>query len=321
MPHLKEQQVAIAAVTAAARLCQQIRQGSFQAFAKADQSPVTLADLGSQAIVCQTLSAAFADDSIVAEEDAQMLRQPSNRGILEQITERVRQTVPQTTPDLLTEWIDRGKGQTAARYWTLDPIDGTKGFIRGDQYAIALALIEYGQVQLGVLACPALPFQEHIGTLFVAVSGQGTTMMTFNGTSQPVQVSQRGGSDSVRLIESVESAHSDRPRQEEIARKLGLSCTPMRMDSQAKYGAVAKGDADLYLRIPLPQDSSRRENIWDHAAGAIIVEEAGGRVTDLDGQPLKFSCGAKLAQNRGIVASNGLIHEQVLGAIAACDQV
>ena len=315
MPYQEEKQVAIAAVTAAAQLCEQVRRGqNLSTFTKADRSPVTLADLGSQALICRYLSEAFAEP-IIAEEDAQML---SDRDLLHQITDYVQQQLPDATPEAIAAWIDKGNGNIAPRYWTLDPIDGTKGFIRGDQYAIALALIEQGQVKVGVLGCPALPFPPHKGVLFVAVQNEGTYLTDLDGDrTQPVHVNQTD-IEQVRLIESVEAAHSDRPQQEAISKILGLTQTPVRMDSQAKYGAVARGDADLYLRIPLPQDSSRRENIWDHAAGTIIVSEAGGRVTDLDGQPLDFSLGAKLAQNRGIVASNGSIHEQVLKAVKIC---
>ena len=150
------------------------------------------------------------------------------------------------------------------------------------------------------------------------MQNEGTYLTDLDGEhAQPVCVNQTN-IEQIQLIESVEAAHSDRPQQEAIAKFLGLTRTPIRMDSQAKYGAVARGDADLYLRIPLPQDSSRRENIWDHAAGAIIVCEAGGQVTDLDGQALDFSLGAKLTQNRGIVASNGSIHERVLKAAKHC---
>ncbi|NJO20524.1 MAG: 3'(2'),5'-bisphosphate nucleotidase, partial [Spirulinaceae cyanobacterium RM2_2_10] len=75
------------------------------------------------------------------------------------------------------------------------------------------------------------------------------------------------------------------------------------------------GQAALYLRLPSPKTPDYREKIWDHAAGALVVEEAGGRVTDMHGQPLDFSLGAKLVNNQGIVASNGVIHEQVLAAL------
>jgi 3'(2'), 5'-bisphosphate nucleotidase len=85
------------------------------------------------------------------------------------------------------------------------------------------------------------------------------------------------------------------------------------MDSQCKYGLVARGDASLYLRIPAR--SSYIETIWDHAAGSLIVEEAGGRVTDIRGKALDFSTGRKLTRNRGIIATSGKFHDEVLEAV------
>ena len=94
---------------------------------------------------------------------------------------------------------------------------------------------------------------------------------------------------------------------------MGVRADPVRVDSQSKYGLVARGDAELYLRIPRGEDY--RERVWDHAGGTIIVEEAGGRVTDIDGRPLDFTQGRCLERNRGIVASNGLVHDAVLQAL------
>ena len=71
--------------------------------------------------------------------------------------------------------------------------------------------------------------------------------------------------------------------------------------------------ADVYLRLPTRADY--REKIWDHAAGALIVTEAGGRVTDVDGRPLDFTRGSSLLDNRGVLATNGLLHDRVLKAI------
>ena len=87
------------------------------------------------------------------------------------------------------------------------------------------------------------------------------------------------------------------------------------MDSQAKYGILARGEVALYLRVPSPSESGYKEKIWDHAAGTIIAEEAGGRVTDVLGQPLDFSCGIKMVKNRGVVVSNAILHDVVLKAL------
>ena len=75
----------------------------------------------------------------------------------------------------------------------------------------------------------------------------------------------------------------------------------MRLDSQAKYAVVARGEAEAYLRLPTRADY--REKIWDHAAGVLIVEEAGGTVTDITGRPLEFTHGRDLAANRGVIVT------------------
>jgi 3'(2'), 5'-bisphosphate nucleotidase len=322
MLYEREKQVAITTVTAAAKLCEQVRreQGS-SAIAKPDRSPVTVADFGSQAVICQALEVAFPSDSVIGEEDSTLLSSPEMTERLALVTKYVQAQVSGATPEAVTAWIDRGNGEVESRYWTLDPIDGTKGYLRGDQYAIALALVEGGEVKLGVLGCPALPVDAaqpngERGVLFVAVQGQGTMMIPLNGGQpQPIQASS-AYVGFLRLVESVESQHGNLALQEAVAQAAGLSASVLRMDSQAKYGVVARGEAALYIRLPLPQFSNRRENTWDHAAGAIVVEEAGGRVTDMYGQPLDFSFGTQLVNNRGIIASNGAIHEAVLAAVA-----
>lgn len=321
MLYQQEKEIAIASVQLAAKLCETVRQDEAeQTITKADSSPVTIADFGAQALVCASLQEAFGDDAVIGEEDAEMLSPQQ----LDQITQYVQQQRPKATSDQVKTWINHGKGKTASRYWTLDPIDGTKGFIRSAQYAIALALVENGEVKVGVLACPALPFDAdnpkgEKGVIFVAVKDQGTILMSLDGElSQPIAVNTHEDPSLIQVIRSVETVHSDRGQQQDLIKALNYTNRPISMDSQAKYGSVARGEADLYVRIPLPQYQLKRENIWDHAAGAIVVIEAGGKVTDLYGKPLDFSQGAKLTENVGIVASNGVIHSQVL---EACQQL
>ena len=98
-----------------------------------------------------------------------------------------------------------------------------------------------------------------------------------------------------------------------ITEALGIATEPVRMDSQAKYAAVARGDASIYLRLPTRADY--REKIWDHAAGMMAVTQAGGHVTDIAGKPLDFTHGHTLAANQGIIATNGPIHDAVLNAV------
>jgi 3'(2'), 5'-bisphosphate nucleotidase len=131
-----------------------------------------------------------------------------------------------------------------------------------------------------------------------------------------IHVTSETNKEGMRFAESVEAAHGDQARQQALAQATGITQPSLRMDSQAKYGVVARGDAALYLRLPSPKSPDYRENIWDHAAGALIVEEAGGRVTDMYGRPLDFATDRKMHQNRGVIVSNGVLHAAVIAALA-----
>jgi 3'(2'), 5'-bisphosphate nucleotidase len=100
---------------------------------------------------------------------------------------------------------------------------------------------------------------------------------------------------------------------------LGVEADPVRLDSQAKYAVLAAGKGELYLRLLSPDRPDYREKIWDQAAGSLILEEAGGRITDLDGKPLDFTTGRSLTNNRGILASNNLLHSAALSALREVD--
>jgi 3'(2'), 5'-bisphosphate nucleotidase len=89
----------------------------------------------------------------------------------------------------------------------------------------------------------------------------------------------------------------------------------VRLDSQAKYAILAAGAGDLIFRLIFPKKPKYKEKIWDQAAGSLVVEEAGGKVTDLDGKPLDFTQGRTLAKNRGVLASNTYLHDAALQAI------
>ncbi|MDC0836021.1 3'(2'),5'-bisphosphate nucleotidase [Geitlerinema sp. CS-897] len=317
MSYEREKEVAVRAAIAASKLCQRVRQDIPTAMEKQDKSPVTVADYGSQALVCKALAEAFPDDSVVGEEDATALRQAEMSNALTKVTGYVKEIEANATEEDVLTWIDRGNGKIAPRFWTLDPIDGTKGFLRQDQYAVALALIDEGEVKLGVLACPALAVDTRDpGILFVAVRGEGAQMMPLaGGQAEAIAVCDADNRANLRFVESVESSHGNPAQQDAVARAVGIVTPSLRMDSQAKYGAVASGQAALYLRLPSPKTPDYRENIWDHAAGAIVVEEAGGRVSDMNGKPLDFSRNVKLKENRGVVVSNGTIHDTVLEAL------
>jgi len=318
---------AIQAITMASSLCQKVQKDLVAevTLTKSDRSPVTIADYGSQAIICKLIKDIFPYDTIVAEEDSKELTIPGHSRILEKVTYYVNESIPNSSPEEVCAWIDSGSHSLADRFWALDPIDGTKGFLRGGQYAIALALIERGVVRLGLLACPNLYRDIHQtesekGCLFFALRGKGSFQMDMKGGDRRVLSGLKVEDPSeLFFTESYESNHSDHLFQQRIAQKLNITKPPLRMDSQAKYGIVARGEAVLYIRIPAPSEPGYRENIWDHAAGSIVAEEAGGRVTDALGHLLAFSSGIKMEKNYGIVVTNGISHDLVLKALGFSD--
>lgn len=318
----QELEAAMQAVRCAASVCQSVQKtlAASSTIVKGDTSPVTIADFASQAVVCAKLQQMVPDIPVVAEEGTQELRQPGNADLRQQVIRLVSSGLKRICSEAqVLEWIDLGHADPTQRrwYWTLDPVDGTKGFLRREQYAIALALIEEGHIQAAVLACPNLDGAGPSGLMLTAVRGQGARCLPLtNGPApQRLRVSPQASPACARFCESVESGHSDQSTAAKVAKRLSIRQPPLRMDSQAKYAAVARGDAEIYLRLPTGADY--RENIWDHAAGVLIVQEAGGRVTDAHGAELKFTTGRRLEDNRGIVATNGKIHEAVLSAVRA----
>ncbi|KAL4331447.1 3'(2'),5'-bisphosphate nucleotidase 1 [Arachis hypogaea] len=337
MPYDKELAAAKKAATLAARLCQKVQKALLQSdvHSKSDKSPVTVADYGSQALVSFVLERELPSEpfSLVAEEDSGDLRKESGQETLKRITELVNDTLASeesdrftalTTEDVLRA-IDNGKseGGSIGRHWVLDPIDGTKGFVRGDQYAIALGLLHEGKVVLGVLACPNLPLtsignnqqssSNEVGCLFFAKVGDGAYMQSLNGSTHiKVHVTDTGNPEEASFFESFEAAHSSHDLSSSIAEKLGVKAPPVRIDSQAKYGALSRGDGAIYLRFP---HKGYREKIWDHAAGSIVVTEAGGIVTDAAGNPLDFSKGKFLDVASGIIVTNQKLMPSLLRAV------
>ncbi|MGD9091399.1 MAG: 3'(2'),5'-bisphosphate nucleotidase [Anaerolineales bacterium] len=314
---------ALHAVRQAALLVEQVQSEMVtSALTKDDRSPVTIADFASQALVAYLLAKTFPDDPLVAEEDSFTLQKPEQSQTLEQISQFVSRFTPPATPETICEWIDRGNGNPAQRFWTLDPIDGTKGFLRANQYAVALALIQGGEVQLGVLGCPNLseaylPDHNGPGSLVLAARGQGawTTSLSTPGEFNHLTASQNSNPITARLLRSFESGHTNVSQIDQFALELGVEAEPLRMDSQAKYAVLAAGKGDLLLRLLSPSMPNYREKIWDQAAGSIVIEEAGGRITDLKGKALDFTAGRTLANNRGILASNAHLHTLALNAL------
>ena len=316
-----ELKAALDAVRQAAVACRSVQSSiTTESLAKKDNSPVTVADYASQALVCRVLQQKFPQDPVIGEEGAAELKQPAGAEFLQRVVDECAKAGVTGSPAEVCDWIDRGgASEYSPRFWTLDPIDGTKGFLRKEQYAISLALIINGVIEVGVLGCPNMPSGDPLspdGVLAWAIRGQGAWAQPLDrpeSAAKPVHVSATASTSELLFCESVESGHSSHDWSGLIATDLGIHKEPFRMDSQCKYLAVARGDADLYLRLPTRK--GYQEKIWDHAGGVLLVQEAGGHVTDINGAPADFSKGSTLAVNEGMVVTNGKVHMQVVATI------
>jgi 3'(2'), 5'-bisphosphate nucleotidase len=190
---------------------------------------------------------------------------------------------------------------------------------------VELALVEMGRVVMGAMGCPNLdarmrPDFDGPGSVVVAVRHEGAWSRPMGGGDfRRLSVSDCAEPECVRMLRSYESSHTDPEMIEKIAHELGVVREPVLMDSAAKYGLLAGGQGELILRLLSPAHPDYTENIWDHAAGALIVEEAGGRITDLGGKTLDFGLGRGLVANVGLLVSNGPLHDTILDIIARYD--
>ncbi|EHK48233.1 hypothetical protein TRIATDRAFT_81787 [Trichoderma atroviride IMI 206040] len=313
---------------------------------KNDKSPVTIGDFGAQALIIAALQHNFPNDAIVAEEESAKLKEDANlRTTIWDLVKDIKLDDaaaeallggPIKDVDAMVEFIDKGNsaGGSQGRIWAIDPIDGTKGFLRGGQYAVCLALMIDGDVKVGALGCPNLPIDDSArlttdiganqtdkghGVLFSAVQGHGAksrALATVNLDAEdgkPISMRAIDDLTKANFCESVEAGHSSHGDQAAISQKLGITEPSVRMDSQAKYGSIARGAGDIYLRLPV--SATYQEKIWDHAAGDLIVREAGGQVTDIHGKRLDFSIGRTLANNKGVVAAPAAVHGKVLEVV------
>ncbi len=316
-----ECQIALEAVEKACRLAQRM-QGTLQALDivnKEDLSPVTITDFSCQALINHRILEDFPDALIMGEEDALLLRSPENHLIKEKIVDQLKEFDPSFDETHILSAIERGNygGSSSARFWVLDPIDGTRGFIRNEQYAVALALIENGEVVLGILGCPRLDLPDGMGALMWAIKGEGAFIRPLDGKKiSPVHISKDLYLRNLIFCEPKVTSSHHHAAAAEIATLLHADPQSFRLDSQCKYAVVALGQAAVYLRVPF--SFQHKEKIWDHAPGALIVEEAGGKVTDLKGSPLDFTQGKCLENNVGLLVTNGTLHDK---AVRACAKV
>jgi 3'(2'), 5'-bisphosphate nucleotidase len=215
-----------------------VYQSDFAVEHKDDRSPLTAADMAAHHLIVAGLAALTPDIPVLSEESA---------GIA---------------------WSTR---QTWSRYWLVDPLDGTREFVkRNGEFTVNIALIEDHVPVLGVVQTPVG------GELAVAWRGGGTWLGKPGEKARRVTTRSRGSPIVVAGSRSHASAH-----ETELLARLG-PCAKMPLGSSLKFLRIAAADADLYVRLGPTSE-------WDTAAGQCVLEEAGGVVLDMRGEPLRYN--------------------------------
>lgn len=160
------------------------------------------------------------------------------------------------------------------RFWLVDPLDGTKEFLkRNGEFTVNIALIEHGRPTLGVVSAPAL------GLLWYA-AGPGTARAEREGgPARPIMIRKRPAEG---LTVMASRSHADTDKLNTFLNGLHLPVHELRIaGSSLKFGLIAEGEADFYPRLGPTSE-------WDTAAGHAVLIAAGGRVTTLDGDDLRY---------------------------------
>ncbi len=231
---------------------------------KPGDEPVTIADRAASDPIIAGIAAAFPNDPVISEE---------------------------ATPT--------AEALRAERAWLVDPIDGTKDFIRGwDGFSVMIGLLVAGRPALGVVYQPTLErtfFATPAGGAHVAVGDQVS----------PLAVSTVARAADARLVSSASHRSDEMDRVKSL---LSISDEQQIGSVGVKLCLIASGVRDLYV------NPSSRTKAWDTCAPEAILARAGGRLSDVFGAPLVY--GAELARTRGLLASNGHIHDEVVARIS-----
>ncbi|KAI3456351.1 hypothetical protein Pfo_013014 [Paulownia fortunei] len=358
-------QAAVGVVERACRLCVDVQKSLFSSdgkvIEKVDQTPVTVADFGVQALVSLEMSKLFPAIPLVAEEDSAFLRENNLvDAVVEVVTDKSSISDKQLSQDDVLKAIDRGGkdaylfGPEPATYWILDPIDGTRGFVKGSEalYVVGLALVVEGEIVLGVMGCPN--WQDGDSDIFdTEVQGDENTV----SRSGIIMISHVGcGTWKTRLWDpqntNIKMAHNwtrclvDRFHQVYEARfcipdsqtweSLPLSTQfnatthansvgekqilllPTCCGSLCKYLMVASGRASVFI---LRARTKTIIKVWDHAVGVICIHEAGGKVTDWKGSQLDFAADQTerrvIFPSGGVLVTNDNLHNRILELISS----
>ena len=201
---------------------------------------------------------------------------------------------------LAEESIDTSRRLSKERVWMIDPMDGTTGFIDGNgDFAVQIGLAENGRPVMGVV------YQPLTGVLYRTVRGGGAWIERPEFEVERAQVSDHTDVSTMRLAAS---RNHRSPRMDQVFQAFGFKEEVRRGSVGIKVGLIVERQCDLYIHL------SPRTKQWDTCAPEIILHEAGGKLTDLFGQPLTYN-NPDLQNRNGVVASNAVAHDHIINSL------
>lgn len=294
-----------------------------------------MADISSQVIINHLLISAFEKVVIIGEEDSTEISDTLFDKIKNLLSEfEIGREINLQSKEQVEKILKSNDfDESVKRFWTVDPIDGTKGFIRGDQYAICMALIdrETELPLISALGCPNLNFSDgnpdtERGILMFSIASVGNFVCKLGESIEdlvalPKYPLQKDISKAI-FAGAFVSSHTNPLEIDGIKDNFANTIPIVHMDSQCKYGLLALNRAHVYYRRHASRDPCARkdwqcdyiEAIWDNAPGYLFVKEAGGWLTDFAGNDLKFPAEKHFHVVGGIVATmlDRNLHDQVL---------
>lgn len=202
---------------------------------------------------------------------------------------------------LAEESVDTERRLAKRRVWMVDPLDGTTGFIQANgDFAVQIGLVEYGECVVGVV------YQPLTDLLYRAVKGNGSWIESPKSDARRSAVSEQTELSKMRLAAS--RSHRS-PRMNQVVTSLGFREEIRRGSVGIKIGLIVQQQCDVYIHL------SPRTKQWDTCAPQIVLAEAGGKLTDLFGQSLRYN-ELEVMNRNGLVATNGVAHDRVIESLA-----
>lgn len=292
----KELKSAIKVVKDALKVINWIKLNGFRSFQKLDESPVTTADIASQILIVSNIKKHFPGDLIIAEE-GDIFMDTQTEHIIQKCFNELHLEYTFDSREVLNY-----KGSNFDRQWTIDPIDGTQGFLEGLVYAVGISFFEESDLKLSVIGIPN--HDKKRKAIFIAEKENGAKASYGENEFKSIKASEQDNLEESVLCHSL---HYDQPWVEEFAEFVGIK-NRIQIDSMTKFCKIADGSADLYLK---PIDMIHSYS-WDFSPGVLIVKEAGGKISDLNGGKIRFLRDKLICDTPGLVASNSNLHLDII---------